>query len=272
MTTTFTEAVQKHASRQVMPSDRSASEWADVPVGLRDRAFFSARTTHAGYLQKVKDSVESIINPKTVMRDGKPVTEGMNLASARVELRNTLREIGYHPEEGQAGTIKDLSSDGRIDLVLTQNAESAFGYGQFLQGQDPAVLEEWPAQELFRAEDRKEPRAWPTRWMQAGGQIFDGKMIALKSDPIWSAISEFDTPYPPYGYNSGMWVRDVDRITAENLGLLSIDQEVSPSIESFNANLQASVKDIAPDLLDSLKQSFGAQLQIIEGVAKWLSA
>lgn len=276
--TPFREALQKHRARQVIGADRSAAEWADVPVGLRDRAFWMARNQNLDFAQQAKDMIDSVLNPQQVRRADRVtpanpegfVTEGMNPATARAEMKKFLSRIGYQPEEGKAGTIQDLSSDGRLDLVVRQNVDQSFGFGQFLQGQDPDVLDEWPAQELFRAEDRKEPRAWPTRWMQAGGQIFDGRMIALKTDPIWEGISEFDTPWPPFDYNSGMWVRDVSRAEAEELGLLAAGAEVEPTVEKFNAKLEKSVKDIDPDLQQSLLVSMGDQVQIVEGVLKWV--
>jgi len=53
-------------------------------------------------------------------------------------------------------------------------------------------------------------------------------MIALKDDPIWCALSDFSLPFPPLAVGSGMYVRDVDRRTAINLGLIDRDRRVSP--------------------------------------------
>lgn len=233
---------------------------------------FSARTVNAGYLQDIKDRVESILNPKSVVRDGRPVTEGMTITSARAELKEILKGLSYDPGD-KAGGVQDLSSDGRLNLILKQNVESAQGYGNFLQGQAAGALDVFPAQELFRAEDREEPRDWPTRWMQAGGEIFTGgRMIALKTDPIWTAISTFGVPYPPFDYNSGMWVRDIDRAEAMELGLLEEGEEVKSTTVSFNANLMASAKRLAPELLDSLRKSFGNQVVIDGDSIKWKGA
>lgn len=264
----FKEALAKLASKDIKVSSMGASEWSDLSVGLRERAFFSARTTNAHYLQEVKDRVGKILEPKTVLRDGRPVTEGMNVATARAELKQILQGLSYNPGD-KAGTIQDLSSDARLNLLLKTQTEMAQGYGQYLQAQNADVLDVFPAQELFRAEERKEPREWPTRWMQAGGQIFEGRMIALKNDPIWSEISEFDTPFPPFDFNSGMWTRDVDRAEAEALGLLAPGAEVKPSVEDFNATLKASVRDVDPELLKSLKESLGDQVKIEGGSIKW---
>ena len=82
----FAEALAKLATRGVRPSAMTSAEWADVPVALRERAFFSARVENATYLQDVQERVEKILHPQTVERDGKQVTEGMNLATARAPL------------------------------------------------------------------------------------------------------------------------------------------------------------------------------------------
>jgi hypothetical protein len=105
--------------------------------------------------------------------------------------------------------------------------------------------------------------------MQAGGQIFGGRMIALKSDPIWESISAFGTPYPPFDFNSGMWVRDVDRGEAISLGLLDEGEAAQPVVENFNARLESSVKNLAPELVDSLKRSFGDKVAIEDGTIHW---
>ena len=272
----FREALAKLRSRAPVGADLSSSQWRDVPQALRDRAFFSARLVNVQIVQQIKDMVTSIIDPQQVRRADRVtpenpegfVTEGENLASARLKIRESLKAIGYNPGD-KAGTIEDLSSDARINLQLTHNVESAQGFGSFLQGQAGGALTAFPAQELFRAEDRKEERAWATRWMQAGGQVFAGRMIALKTDGIWERISAFQTPWPPFDFNSGMWIRDINRDEAVSLGLLGPDEEVKPSVGRFNASLAASVENIDPELQESLKRSFGSQIFISDGKARW---
>ena len=39
----FAEALAKLSSRTPQAADLSSSQWADVPLALRERAFFSAR-------------------------------------------------------------------------------------------------------------------------------------------------------------------------------------------------------------------------------------
>lgn len=264
----FAEALRKFGERRLKPADLSSSEWADVPLALRDRAFFVARVTNAQILQRFADLAREILDPKTVERDGRLVTEGMDIPTARLRIKEALAGIGYDPGD-KARTIQDLSSDRRIELVLDQNVQSAQGYGAWLQGQDDDALAAFPAQELFRAEDRAEPRDWRTRWMQAGGQIFGGRMIALKDDPIWTAISAFGAPWPPFDYNSGMWVRDVSRADALSLGLLAPGQTVEPPARAFNADLTASAHGLDPDLLGSLIRTFGDRVRVSGSSVAW---
>lgn len=225
----FIEAVVKHLSKTATPADLSAEQWADIPRAIRERSFFSARVTNTRHLQKIKDSVESILAPRIEQNeDGTRATRGMDPATARLEIKQLLESLAYDPG-AKRGTIQDLSSDQRIDLQIKQNTEAAQGFGQFVQGTAPGAIDAFPAQELIRVEDRMEPRDWEARWREAGGQFFGGRMIALKSSPIWETISRFGVPYPPFDFNSGMWVQDVPRSEAEELGLISpAEQAVAP--------------------------------------------
>ncbi len=239
----FLEAIVKHLARFNAPSPRTAEEWSFVPTHIRERSMFSAQVVNTQHLQELKDRIGLILAPRTEQNEnGTFATRGIDLPTARLELKQYLESIDYDPGADR-GTIKDLSSDQRINLQIQQNTRSAQGFGQFLQGTAPGAIDAFPAQELFRAEDREKPRDWETRWQEAGGELYDGRMIALKADPIWSAISRFDVPYPPFDYGSGMWVRDVGRTEAEELGLIAPGQQTPVPTADF-----AFAPDEMPDL------------------------
>ncbi len=263
---TFKEAISKLAGKRTITSALSSAQWLDqVPAALRDRAFFSARVTNAQLLQGLRTGVETLLQAAN------------DPATARLEIKRLLQSIGYQPAAEDAGTIKDLSSDARINLQLRQNTESAQGYGNFAQGQEPGVIDAFPAQELYRLESREEPRDWETRWNGARGELGDATaaadarvaMVALKSDPIWERISAFGVPWPPYDYNSGMWVEDVDRDRAEELGLLAPGAPAPSNVASFNTDLQASTRDLDAATLASLKATFGDQVEIQGDAVVW---
>ena len=244
----FNTAIRMMRKKKAMPTVLGSEELQEIQPKILRAALFSARTTHAGYIEKIRKTVDSLLNPAPVKRvqdDGtvKMVNEGFNYASAREELELSLKSIGYTPDPKDAGTIKDLSSQERLELVLRTNAEMAQGYGQMIQGQAGDVLQEWPAMELFRAEDRKEKRDWVARWLTASRLSGDllaaevwskyGIFAALKSSPIWDKLGTVSddglgNPYPPYAFNSGMWIRDIDRDKAVVLGLCTPDQTIEP--------------------------------------------
>jgi hypothetical protein len=237
----FTQALQSMEVKSILPTTMSSAELQQVDVAIRERALFSARVTNAEYLQEIDDVLQRYINGDT------------DLATARLDLQQKLRQLGYEAFPGDEGTITDFSSDERINLVLDTNAEMAAGYGEWLQGQSPAILDQWPAQEIYRAFGRMHPREWETRWTEAAASSesdyvitkFDEhnfQAVALKNDPVWNAISRFGNPYPPFDFNSGMDVRDVTRDKAMQLGLIDRDQKIEPQSRGFNQDLQASAQ------------------------------
>jgi hypothetical protein len=252
----FEEALQSREVKRLLPTELSSRELARLPAELRERAMFSARTANAGYLQDINDWTKDLV-------DG-----NLDQATMRLRMKEKLQALGYQPDPEKRGGIEDLSSDRRLNLIIETNAEQARGYGYWMQGQDPAVLEAFPAQELYRAEERMIPRDWIGRWSEAGGQFYDGRMIALKDDPIWIEISAFGTPYPPFDFNSGMDVRDVSRSEAIDLGVISPeDPPPVPQERGFNDDLQSgSAGDLTPDLQDALLESLGAGFRFLAGV------
>ena len=250
----FVEAVQHLLGKGLMPTSLDTVGLRALDAGIRRQAVFSARTLMTDYLAKIKEVTTSVINPSQETRidpdtgESRQVTVGFNPATARQELRDKLAALGYAPSDDEAGTITDLASSERINLVVKTNVELAQGAGNYIAGHDDDVLDAWPAQELYRQEGRDQTRNWDgrnpqgdktltgfgSRWMFAAQASSDadaarimeetGRMIALKSSGIWQALGDFEdglgNPYPPFAFNSGMWVRDVPRKTAVDLGLI----------------------------------------------------
>ena len=68
-------------------------------------------------------------------------------------------------------------------------------------------------------------------------------MIALKTDPIWTKISRFGHPWPPFDFNSGMGVRDVSRADAIRLGVIQAADPPPkmPETKPMNDDLEVRV-------------------------------
>jgi predicted ABC-type ATPase len=276
----FSEAIDYQAVKELLPTVLSSKELMRLPVAIRERSFFAAKVMDARFLQKGANLCDDILNPHSVTRaDGTSAIEGMSMSKARALLKEYQDSIGYTAPEGKAGTIEDLSSDARLNLIVKMNVGFAQGYGQWKQGQSPAVLDEFPCQELYRREDRIEPRDWPARWEEAGGEFYgDGgdygpRMIARKDDPIWEDISAFGIPYPPFDFNSGMDVMDVSRDEAIELGVITEDEDSpDPDEDSdFNDDLETSVQDLEDFLQKPLAESVGPAFELTpDGILKFL--
>lgn len=246
----FTEAARR-LRRSIQPTALTSAEIGALDVAAVERAFISARNALQTALAKTHRIVTEIAQPVEVRRPDRitpenptgAVQEGRTLAQGRAELKKEYRRLGYQPEEGKRGTIEDLSSDARINLVITHNVTEARAYGQHVRQQQEPELQDWPAYELVRLEGRKVPRLWVVRWQAAGGKVFPGgrektllnyRLAARKDDPIWTAISRFGRPWAPYDFNSGLGRRPLSRAEAIALGLVTASTVIAPSRQAFN--------------------------------------
>lgn len=207
-------------SKQLALLDREAKE----------RALFSACTTEQRYVASMQDVLEELVAGE------------IGLAEARKRLTGMLEDFGYTPEHGfpdaeavkaaSPGTIEDLSSFGRLNLVMDTNEGMAASVSRLAEETDE-TLDLFPAWRLIRfMEPNGEPRDWALRWAVAGERVdWEGAcqddMVARKDSPIWQALGDgaggftdtLGNPYPPFAFNSGMGWEDVDRDEAYALGL-----------------------------------------------------
>ena len=96
-------------------------------------------------------------------------------------------------------------------------------------------------------------------------------MVALKDDPVWTAISRFGHPYPPFDFGSGMGVEDVSFEDALALGLVKDDYqppEKSP-LKAFNDGLEADLNVGDGNTLGELRKIFGDQIRNDHGKITW---
>jgi hypothetical protein len=236
---TSIDAALKHQhAKTVLPTSLSSGEIAEQwPAEVRRHSVFSARTTHEGYIKDFARMLKNLVSgdavedPATGELRPRGKGEGFNPSLVRTRMQNYLKETGYTPDTGTEGSLTDLSSDRRVDLIIDTQTKMAQGYARHEAAQDPDVLEDFPADEMYRQRDSKTKRDWDITWNAARESLGeatsaslatgrDGPFVALKNDPIWTAISRFGNPYPPFDYSSGMWIRDADYDLAERLGVL----------------------------------------------------
>jgi hypothetical protein len=300
----LTDLIDRLDAKTPIGSAMRTAEWERVPQGLRDGAFFSAGVTHTQFLAAQQKAVTDIIaRAKETNAAGESMWK-MDRGQFVKQLRQMGEALGVQHPTGREGGIKerditDPLSIARLQLVVNTQLELAYGYGQYVTAMDEDVLQEWPAWELVRITPRKAPRDWFQRWSEAGGTLHDGRMIALKTDPIWAKLSRFGNPHPPFDFNSGMGVEEVDRDTAESLGLMSMSmnealqdfatlkfqtaaqlkagrgkfnlapESQQPGLKAFQEGLEASVKDVPPGMRQKLKGIFKSKINIDGDTVQW---
>jgi hypothetical protein len=254
-------AVKLAQERGLLPTDLGSADLQLLTQRLKERVFFSARTANLIYLDALKKLVD-----RHVQGEGRD----NDLAKLRLEAKQMLQRLGYTPEGGfpddkgkpvppaRAGSLQDLGSDKRLNLIFDTQAALARGLGMKLRNLQRQ--EQYPAVELVRYKDARQPdwrRDWEKRWQIAGenvewqGALHD-QMIALQTSPIWAALGSsalfpdaLNVDYPPFAFNSGMGWHYIKAKEAEQLGLISAPATAEPLTET-----QVMVRDY-------LKRQFG---------------
>lgn len=197
----------------------------------------------------LKDGLRSIANPTQVLREGatQTVTEGDTAVSVQDKVAKLLQSFGQPAQ---------LADTLRLDFKLKIASEVTQGAGRYVAQNDPAKVAEYPAWEFLRVYLREVPRGdsghegdddWPTRWTAAAQASGDtdalrllketGRMIALKASPIWDSLGAgaggyedtLGNPFPPFAFNSGYDLDQIDRDECEALGLVKPGDAVEPA-------------------------------------------
>lgn len=285
-----TASVEQWRSREIFPTDFSSSDLRGLSTQFHLRSIFSARTTNADYLDEVGRVVDEML-------DGK-----IDLATARWQLMKKLKQLGYDPEKGfpqdmalippaERGSLQDLSSKRRLDLMLRTNLEMTRNYTRVLEGNTETARRMFPAWELRRVSSRRTPRGtpdshtvgWLQRWKDAADSVgWEGvsravfaerRMIARKDSPIWQALGDGAGGYTdtlghnfgPFAFNSGMDQVAVPRAEWERLAAADRSSEIDDrsSISETPAPLPvqlAPTQSEAKKMFDALSPDLRAKL------------
>ena len=243
--------------RDLLPTTLGSSEIRDlIAADVRVRSVFVSRAANVVFLSKVKEVIDAV------------AAGTMDKVSARAILGETLRAIGYTPEDGFpddesgevpeaiAGTLQDLSSQRRLNLIVNTQVDLMNGRGQQLRGMETERFQQFPAWELIRVKQRTAPRNWGdtqegtpprhhgqpdirSRWTIAGGDFVSERLIALKGSPVWGELGAsenfddaLDVDHPPFAFNSGMGWAEVSAAECAAIGVVGPNGE---SIEDWLA-------------------------------------
>ncbi|MCW5558167.1 MAG: hypothetical protein KIT22_10100 [Verrucomicrobiae bacterium] len=268
----FEEAIEKLGKRSVVGSALRSDQWSSLPTAIREGSFFSATIEDVRFLQEGKDLLGAFLRnsrEKVVGPDGK--TRLALKAGGRAQFIENVREFamerGLGPlDPADEGTIKDITSEQRLALIFDTQTKAANDYGYWKQGQDPDILDEFPAQRFIRVAEVKSPRERHVQFEGAVRLKIDLEFWLSMNDP---AFGGFGVPWGPWGFNSGMDVEDVDRAEAEALGLLEPGEKVEPVERELTDTLAAGVRSLDPEMVDWIQEKLDGRVQISDGVAKW---
>ena len=241
------KAVSRFGSRKTYPSAMSSADWAKIEPAIREKCFFSARVSNAEVLGKMRELIGKALDDTKRNPNQAHVSKDKFIS----EMKSYLKSKGY----AMGGTsLTDITSRRRLGLIFQMNVDEAREYGRYVRGQDPELLEAFPAWEFTRIEHRRVPRTdWERRFRVAGGKVINGRMVALKSSDVWTNLSRFGRPYPPFDFGSGMGVVDIERSDAIKLGLIP-DDEPADEIPDFDCVLETEVS------LDRIPEEFREQI------------
>lgn len=272
----FADALRYARERRLLPNDMTSAELAQLPVEVRQGAMFSAGVIEADVLQLVQDRISTMASGLSQAPGQLP-----NKASLRTELKELLVALDYQPEARKEGTIQDLRTDARLNLIIDMQLQMAHGYGQWRQSMSEGARLIFPCAEFKRVAPRRVPRGykiragaivpenpryWEDRWVRAGGTIYDGRMIARVDDPVWTNLSRFGTPYDPVDFGTGYGRRPVSRAEAVRLGVIQPKERVAAAPDSLATQPeQVAALDAAPAAKARLKDGFRASLASITG-------
>jgi hypothetical protein len=261
-------AIADRAGRTSLPMGLSTREYQQkLSQAVKSRATFMAKNQNAGSLDLLNTLITKIVGGPDSVASGERTAERrdqpmlLDIPQAKLELQDYLVQSGYKPKAGEEGTLTDLTSERRVDLVLKTNIDTTLGYVNWSEGQDQDVLDMWPAWELYRLTDPLgEKRDWLMRWRLAGGKLFGERMIALKNSEVWNKLGDpglFDdglgNPYPPFAFSSGMDVKDVTRAECIRLGVIEKGQPgPAPIVKDLNEGLEVKADKFSAALADVL--------------------
>src|SRR5581483_5186559 len=193
------DAIDKIGQKSLIGSALSSEEWSEIPLELRERAFFSSTIENVRFLQRARDGITEFLSSAVeTLPDGQKALATGSRQQFIKQMQDFAIAEGMGPLDAHdAGTIKDITSEGRLGLIFDVQTQSAEDYGYWKQGMDPDVLNEFPAQRFIREREVKQPR--PIHQQNEG-------VVRLKSDlEFWlgmnsPAIGGFGVPWGPWGF------------------------------------------------------------------------
>jgi hypothetical protein len=267
----ITDALRAAQQRGALPTALDTAGLRELGAEVLARSVFTANGTNVVFADELKKLIDRL------------AAGDMGEGQVRSALWELLDVLGYDAEKGGfpgeelepalKGTLQDLKSFRRLDLIVRTQQDLMSGAGQAMRGQTPDRLATFPAWELVRVLGRMVPRDWPSRWAIAGGKLSaGGRMIALKGDPVWGELGSYDNfqdalgvDHPPFAFQSGMGWKEISAAECRKLGITGPAGEAPDEwLATRPATLagrqplptpKISLKGVDPDLISQFKKA-----------------
>ena len=253
----FLEAIRNLARRKLLPTTLNSAQLSQLAPAIRQRSFFSATVANAKVLAKYKrmlldqmeGATEEVVSPSGVRSIAYKET---SLAKFKERARDFLVQEGLASEaDFKNDSIKNLASSSRLQLIYNTNIEQANELANFIRRvSDPVLINRFPAARFVRRPGAiiKRPRH-----VEAEGEVrrwddFDFWLFQNAAD-----IGGFGVPWGPFGFNSYMTQKPVQRAEAERLGLVQPGERVMPpDLNRFGVTLPQKLKQGVKARLDDV--------------------
>jgi hypothetical protein len=258
------DAISAFSARAPTPSAWRTAEWQQAPAEIVQRSFFSAGVESARFLDQAQAGITSALDLSLDQYGRLPDREKFI-----ADMRGVALQLGLG-DPRQPANLQNLAGATRLGLIWDMNVNGARGRARRSAGLSQGALFAAPAQELVRGRAARVPRDWRARWANAAAEVNNQgvaqtstRMIALKTSPIWLAISRFGVPWAPFDFGSGMILRNIARPDAIALGLIEEDEILQADPDpNFNQGLEATMQGISPALSTALKSMLGNRISI----------
>jgi len=174
----------------------SPTSWRDVWQKAHARAFTVARVTAMDALVDIREAVD------------KALKEGISLGEFKKGLRKTLERKGWFAPTGEEaiiklpdGTIRKRLTAWRLDLIYTQNLQTAYSVGRYKQMMDVKDRRPWwQYMSRLLSTTREEHAA-------------HHETVRHAEHPFWN------TWYPPNGFRCKCYVKTLSSRQMKERGL-----------------------------------------------------
>lgn len=245
-----TQAIVRLQQQGKLPSSLTQGTVDAMRKSLRRYFDKISNTKIDEFADEARKAVEATLHTEQEVRPAQELTTtvGTGTGEASSQVTAFLEEA----------TGTNVAQRFNMDFFQRIAREVALGAGkQVAMNLDQTRVDEYPALELVRVYDREIPRGerrekgvivddeengWPARWEAAGGELIDGRMVALKDSDIWQALGDGEGGYDdtlgnsfaPFAFNSGMDTDEVNREDAVALGLMDDEDEAQGADLDFD--------------------------------------